>query len=183
MARVAGKSTSPAYRTTALAEETDPNKLHDLKAALNAAQVYTPGHVQEVVELFFSGADRDQLDPILDTCVAVYINHLDEDQQVDFKGKAKRSRARMTSSPRSSPIPTRNGRSSRFCSTFLRRSCPRPRRRNIAKGILEAIDMDSYRVETKAIMKIALADADAEIEPVPTDGGGRTSEPELDRLR
>ena len=28
------------YRTTLLAEETDPNKLHDLKAALEAAQVY-----------------------------------------------------------------------------------------------------------------------------------------------
>jgi type I restriction enzyme R subunit len=31
-------------------------------------------------------------------------------------------------------------------------------------------------------MKIALADADAEIEPVPTDGVGRKPEPELDRL-
>ena len=30
------------YRTTLLAEETDPNKLHDLKAALDAAQVYSP---------------------------------------------------------------------------------------------------------------------------------------------
>src|SRR5580704_12450061 len=29
------------YRTTLLAEETDPNKLHDLKAALDAAQVYS----------------------------------------------------------------------------------------------------------------------------------------------
>ena len=31
-------------------------------------------------------------------------------------------------------------------------------------------------------MKIALADKDAEIEPVPTDGGGHKPEPELDRL-
>ena len=34
-------------------------------------------------------ADRDQLDPILDACVATYMEHLDEDGQVDFKGKAK----------------------------------------------------------------------------------------------
>src|SRR5260221_8020606 len=40
---------------------------------------------------------------------------------------------------------------------------------DLAKGIIEAIDMDSYRVEKKAVMKIALADEDAEIEPVPTD--------------
>jgi type I restriction enzyme R subunit len=77
------------YRTTLLAEETDPNKLHDLKAALDNAQVYSPEQVQQVVELFLGGADRDQLDPILDACVAIYTGTLDEDQQVDFKGKAK----------------------------------------------------------------------------------------------
>ncbi|MFZ1159017.1 MAG: hypothetical protein WAO10_14640 [Candidatus Sulfotelmatobacter sp.] len=77
------------YRTTLLAEETDPNKLHDLKAALDAAQVYSPEQVRQVVELFLAGADRDQLDPILDTCVAVYTDTLDENGQVEFKGKAK----------------------------------------------------------------------------------------------
>ena len=53
---------------------------------------------------------------------------------------------------------------------------------DLAKGILEAIDMDSYRVEKKAAMKIQLPDADAEIEPVPPGGGGSKPEPELDRL-
>ena len=42
--------------------------------------------------------------------------------------------------------------------------------------------MDSYRVEKRAAMKIQLADEDAEIEPVPTSGGGGKPEPELDRL-
>ena len=77
------------YCTTLLAEETDPNKVHDLKAALDAAHVYSPEQVQQVVELFVGGADRDKRDPILDTCVAVYADSLDEDGQVDFKGKAK----------------------------------------------------------------------------------------------
>ena len=77
------------YRTTLLAEETDPNKLHDLKAALDDAQVYSPQHVHQVVELFLGGADRDRLDPILDACVVVYVDRLTEDGQVEFKGKAK----------------------------------------------------------------------------------------------
>jgi type I restriction enzyme R subunit len=42
--------------------------------------------------------------------------------------------------------------------------------------------MDSYRVEKQAAMKLQLPDADAEIEPVPSSGGGRKPEPELDRL-
>jgi type I restriction enzyme R subunit len=50
------------------------------------------------------------------------------------------------------------------------------------QGILEAIDMDSYRVEVKSTLAIALADQDGEVEPVPTSGGGRKPEPEVDRL-
>ena len=80
---------APYYRTTILAEETDPDRLHDLKAALDGYQVYAPAQVDELLERYLSGADRDRLDPILDACVSVYREQLDEDGQVDFKGKAK----------------------------------------------------------------------------------------------
>jgi type I restriction enzyme, R subunit len=46
------------------------------------------------------------------------------------------------------------------------------------KGILAAIDVDSYRVEKQVAISIALPDTDAEIEPVSTFGGGHTAEPE-----
>ncbi len=52
----------------------------------------------------------------------------------------------------------------------------------MSKGILEAIDMESYRNQVKEAMKLTLPDEDAEIDPVPTSGGGRTAEPELDKL-
>ena len=77
------------YRTTVLAEETDANRLHDLQAVLDDAPVYRQEQVDELVELYLAGADRDLLDPILDTCVALYREELDEDQQVEFKGRAK----------------------------------------------------------------------------------------------
>jgi len=170
------------YRTTLLAEETDPDKLHDLKAALDGAQVYSPVQVRQVVELFLGGADRDRLDPILDTCVAVYVDQLDEDDQVKFKGKAKvfcRTYAFL-----SSVIAYSNAEWEKL-SIFLDLLTPKlpaPKEEDLAKGILDAIDMDSYRVEKKAAMKIARSDADAEIEPVPTDTTGHKPEPELDRL-
>ncbi len=170
------------YRTTLLADETDPNKLHDLKGALDDAQVYSPGQVRQVVDLFLGGADRDQLDPILDACVAVYVDRLDEDGQVDFKGKAKVFC--RTYDFLSSVIPYSNAEWEKL-SIFLDLLTPKlpaPKEEDLAKGILDAIDMDSYRVEKKAAMKIALGDKDAEIEPVPTEAGGRKSEPELDRL-
>jgi type I restriction enzyme R subunit len=170
------------YRTTLLAEETDPNKLHDLKAALDAAQVYSPDQVREVVELFLAGADRDKLDPILDTCVAVYVDSLDEDSQVDFKGKAKVFC--RTYDFLGSVIPYSNAEWEKLSImlNLLTPKLPAPPEEDLSKGILEAIDMDSYRVEKKAAMKIALADIDAEIDPVPTDSHGHKPEPELDRL-
>jgi type I restriction enzyme R subunit len=170
------------YRTTLLADETDPNKLHDLKAALDTAQVYSPEQVEQVVELFLAGAERDELDPILDECVAVYLHQLDEDGQVDFKGKAKAFC--RTYGFLSSVMPYSNAAWERLSIllNLLTPKLPAPQEEDLAKGILEAIDMDSYRVEKKAMIKIALADDDAEIEPVPADGGGRKGEPELDRL-
>ena len=49
-------------------------------------------------------------------------------------------------------------------------------------GILETIDMDSYRVEKQAAVAIQLEDSDSEIGPVPTSAGGGKPEPELDLL-
>jgi len=59
---------------------------------------------------------------------------------------------------------------------------PAPREDDLSKGILEAIDKDSYRVEKQAAQRVQLADHDAEIDPIPTDGGRRNAEPELDLL-
>jgi type I restriction enzyme R subunit len=170
------------YRATLLSEETDPDKLHDLKAALDNAQVYAPEQVEQIVELFLRGVERDKLDPILDLCVATYKDRLDEDGQVDFKSKAKVFC--RTYNFLSSVIPFSNVAWEKL-SIFLNLLTPKlpaPQEEDLSKGILEAIDMDSYRVEKKAAMKIALADEYAEIEPVPTEAGGRKSEPELDNL-
>jgi type I restriction enzyme R subunit len=83
------KAFEPYYRTTILSQDTDPNKLHDLKADLDGYQVYDLQQVEHFVELYLNGVDRDKLDPILDACVATYKEDLDEDGQVDFKSKAK----------------------------------------------------------------------------------------------
>ncbi|MBI5967108.1 MAG: type I restriction endonuclease subunit R [Deltaproteobacteria bacterium] len=170
------------YRTTILSEETDPNKLHDLKATLDGYQVYAWPQVEQLVELFLSGADRDKLDPILDACVAIYNSDLDEDGQVDFKGKAKAFV--RTYQFLASILPYTNAKWEKLSTflNFLIPKLPAPKEDDLSKGILETIDMDSYRVEVKEALKIALPDEDAEIGPVPTSGGGGKPEPEIDRL-
>ena len=170
------------YRTTLLSQETDPNKLHDLKAALDGADVYTAGQVDEVVDLYLGGADRDRLDPILDACVATYRQELDEDGQVDFKGKAKAFARIYAFLASVLPYNDPEWEKLSIFLGFLIPKLPAPQEDDLSKGILDLIDMDSYRVEKRASMRIQLPDTDAEIEPVPTSGGGHKLEPELDRL-
>ena len=170
------------YRTTILSEETDPNKLHDLKAALDGYQVYADTEIDRLVTLYLGGADRDRLDPILDACVAVYKEQLDEDGQVDFKGKAKAFERAYGFLASILPYTNAKWEKLSIFLNFLVPKLPAPVEEDLSKGILESIDMDSYRVEKKAAIHVQLADEDAEIKPVPTSGGGSGLEPELDRL-
>ena len=170
------------FRSTVLADETDPDKLHDLQAELDGARVYTEEQVKDLARRFVDGQERDRLDPVLDACVAVYKEDLDEDGQVAFKGNAKAFV--RTYGFLSCVLPyTRVAWEER--SIFLDLLIPKlpsPREDDLSRGILEAIDMESYRVEKQAAQSILLPDEDAEIEPIPAAGGGGRPEPEIDRL-
>jgi type I restriction enzyme R subunit len=164
---------SDYYRTTILAEETDPDKLHDLQTDLDGYQVYSPEQIDDFVQRYLGGADRDQLDSILDACVAVYKSDLDEDGQVDFKGKAKAFT--RTYGFLSSVLPYSNAgweKRSIFLN-FLVSKLPSPKEEDLSKGILDAIDMDSYRVEKRAVQKILLPEVG--ISPNPSWTTSRTS--------
>lgn len=170
------------YRTTILSEETDPDKLHDLKASLDGAQVYSQPQIEDLVALYLTAAARETLDPILDACVATYIGDLDEDGKVDFKGKAKAFLRTYNFLAAILPYVNADWEKLSIFLNLLVPKLPAPEDDDLAKGILETIDMDSYRAEVQATRAIALEDKDAEIEPVPVAGGGGKPEPELDRL-
>jgi type I restriction enzyme R subunit len=170
------------YRTTILSEETDPNKLHDLKSDLDNYQVYSSSQVDRLVGLYLTGSDRDRLDPILDMCVDTYGNTLDEDEQIDFKGKAKGFVRTYGFLASILPYTNPHWEKLSIFLNFLIPKLPAPTSEDLSKGILETIDMDSYRVEIRSTMAIELMDEDKEIGSVPSSSGGYAPDPELDRL-
>jgi hypothetical protein len=112
-------------------------------------------------ERYLTGAERDTLDPILDACVAVYREDLNEDGQVDFKGKAKaflRAYGFL-----SSILPYTNAGREKLSIflTFLVPKLPAPVEDDLSRGILEAIDMDSYRVEKRAAVAVQFSDKES----------------------
>ena len=134
------------------------------------------------MKLFLSKADRTRLDPILDGCVSLYREQMDEDGQVDFKGKAKAFLRTYGFLAAILPYTYAEWEKLSIFLTFLVPKLPAPIEDDLSKGILEAIDMDSYRVEKQAVQDIQLPDEDAEIEPVSTSGGGQKPETEMERL-
>ena len=169
------------YRTTLLSGETDPNKLYDLIATMEDYQVYSEAHVQKLVDLYLNGAERERLDPILDACVAIY-KELDTEDQIKFKSAAKAFC--RTYGFLGAILPYGNADWERL-SIFLNLLIPKlpsPRDDDFSEGILDVIDLDSYRLEAQECMSIKLEDADSEVPPVPAGKTGHIVNPEMDLL-
>lgn len=169
------------YRTTLLSGETDPNKLYDLIATMEDYQVYSESHVEKLVDLYLNGAERDRLDPILDACAAIY-KDLDTEDQIKFKSAAKAFC--RTYGFLGAILPYGNADWERL-SIFLNLLIPKlpsPRDDDFSEGILDVIDLDSYRLEAQECMSIKLEDADSEVPPVPAGKTGHIVNPEMDLL-
>lgn len=145
-------------------------------------QVYSNEDVHNFTDLFFNKAERDELDPIIDACVQNYKYQISEDEQVDFLVKAKsfnRTYAFL------SKLLTFNNPYWERLFWFLKYLIPKLKPQeteDLAKGIIESINMDSYRLTRETTMNIAMEPDPTELDPAPTDASGRTSEPELDEL-
>lgn len=175
------ESFSRYYKTTLLSGETDPNKLYDLIADMESYQVFSDEHVEQLVNRYLDGADRDQLDPALDACASVY-KQLDTDGQIKFKSAAKGFV--RTYGFLSAILPYGNPEWEKL-SIFLNMLIPKlpsPQEDDLSQGILEAIDLDSYRIEKKETISLILPDEDAEVGPVPMSTAKGKQEPEMDVL-
>ena len=169
------------YQTTILSDETDPNKLHDLKAGLDQPEVYSQEEIDPFVQKYLNGEDRATLDPLLDSCVERYVK-LEEDQQVRFKGSAKSFTRLYAFLSQILPYSNVSWEKLSIFLNFLIPKLPAPEEQDLSLGILESVDMESYRAEKQATEKISLADEDAEIDPIQAERSGSIQEPLLEHL-
>jgi len=174
-------SFSRYYRTTILSGETDPNKLYDVISVMKQYQVYSEMHVEKLVDLYLNGAERDQLDPILDACVAVY-KELALEDQIKFKSAAKSFVRTYGFLGAILPYGNPDWEKLSIFLNLLIPKLPSPQDDDLSQGILESIDLDSYRLEAQDSMSLVLEDEDAEVDPVPAGQVGMKSDPEMDLL-
>lgn len=175
------KAFKPYFESTILGEATDPNKLFDLQDALDNFQVYTKEQVFEFSEKILANVPVDQLHAMLDTSSEIFRNDLAEEQQADFRAKVK-TYVRLYIFL-SQIVPFENPYLERLYIflNHLQNKLGGDTSIDLAQGILDNIDMDSYRLQLEATTSIAMEQGE-DLKPIPTDMRGGSSEPEIDRL-
>jgi len=172
----------PFFKTTVLSEGTDINRLNDLQEKLDKFQVYSREQMESLMSLFIQGAQRDTLDPILDACAEIYKTDLSYNDQVDFKQMAKTFVRTYQFLALLMPF---NHVYWESLKTFLRLLIPKlpaPEDEDLARGIIESVDMDSYRVDQQEAQAKINLEGGEEIGPTPASPRQAVSQPEMDFL-
>ena len=167
---------APYFESTILGEATDPNKLFDLQDALDNFQVYTREQLETLHAMSLS-----EMHASLDRSSAIFRNDLTEEQQTDFRAKVK-TYVRLYIFL-SQIVPFENPYLERLYIflNHLQNKLGGETSEDLAKGILDNINMDSYRLQLEATTNIAMEQGQ-DLKPMPTEMRGGSSEAEIDRL-
>ena len=170
----------PYYKETKLEGETDPNKLHNLLSMLDTKYVYEEDEVDRLVDLFLKNSPRSFIDSIVDKSVERY-TALSEEDQVEFKSGVKSFIRTYNFLASILPIGQVDWEKKVIFFEQLIHRLPTPEGDDLSAGILESVDLESYRLEKKNTIDIILEDEDGKVEGLGI-GAGKKNEVELDTL-
>lgn len=169
------------YKTTILSGETDVNKLNDLIDTMEDIQVYTADDINNFVQLYLDSAARDQLDPILDRCVETY-KALTVEDQIEFKSCAKSFTRTYNFLAAILPYGSVDWEKLEIFLNLLIPKLPSPEGEDYTEGLLDDVDLESYRVEARETMRIQYENENGEVNPIPVGTDAGINVPELDTL-
>jgi len=174
-------SFKPYFESTILGEATDPNKLFDLQDALDNYQVYTREQVEDFSNRILANVPVDQLHALLDESSTIFRNDLEEEQQADFRAKVK-TYVRLYIFL-SQIVEFENAYLERLYIflNHLQNKLGGDTSVDLAQGILDNIDMDSYRLQLESTTNVVLEQGE-DLKPIPTEMRGGVNDPEIDRL-
>lgn len=174
------ESFEPYYTTTILSKSTDPNILHDLQRDVLQFKLFADYEVDDFIEKYLHGATPDSLNAILDVVVTRYLELLEQERE-DFKSKAKDYIKKYGFV---SQIVTFKDINLEKLFTFLKflvKKLP-SRKEPIPTEILEAINMESYKINKTAETAIILGGKEGELDPLTSGADGFKVEEQRDPL-
>lgn len=169
------------YKTTILSKETDPNKLNDLILEIEAANIYTETDIYTLNEKYWSGAPREEIDPIINASVERF-KELEENSQIRCKSSIKAFLRTYPFLAAVLPFKSVEWEKLNTYYSLLIQKLPVLKGEDFTEGLIEAIDFDQYRIIKGEEQKIELENSDAEIEPTPVGTPKGKSDPDMAKL-
>lgn len=169
------------YKTTILSKETDPNKLNDLILEIEAANIYSETDIYTLNEKYWSGAPREEIDPIINASVERF-KELEENAQIRCKSSIKAFLRTYPFLAAVLPFKSVEWEKLNTYYSLLIHKLPVLKGEDFTEGLIEAIDFDQYRIIKGEEQKIELDNSDAEIEPTPVGTPKGKSDPDMAKL-
>ena len=154
------------YKTTILSKETDPNRLNDLIQEIESANIYSEEDIFILNEKYWTGASREEIDPIINNSVERF-KELEENIQIRCKSSIKSFLRTYPFLAAVLPFKSVEWEKLNTYFSLLIHKLPVLRGEDFTEGLIEAIDFDQYRIVKGEEQKIELENSDAEIEPTP----------------
>ena len=160
----------PYYTTTVLSRSTDPNILNDLERDVFQFKLFAGHEVEGFVENYLMGATPDILNAALDVIVERYVALL-PDEQESFKSTSMDYLRKYGFIAQIVTFEDPRLEKLFVFLKFLVRKLP-SRKDPLPYEVLEAVDMDSYKVVKQQESTIALENQEGAIDPMGLGGGG-----------
>lgn len=172
---------SAFYESTYQEGETDPNKIFDLMENLDEFKIYHDDEIEEFTNAILNGEKENVIHAKLDKIKARY-EVVSEDEQISFLQKSKTFLRLYSFLSQILPYDDHTDLEKRYI--LLKKLVTKIKPKNsddLAKGITDNVDFDSYRVQLDKKEDIDLI-SNGTLQPSNTEGNGGRVEPELDLL-
>lgn len=174
------KAFQPYYTTTVLSKATDPNILHNLERDVLGYKLFEPREVEGFVEMYMTGATPAQLNAAIDSVVDRAVAMLPE-ERMDFKSKAADYNRKYAFISQIVTFEDLALEKLYIFLKFLLKKLPKEKDA-LPKEVLDAVDMELYRIDDKGTQQIKLAHEAGVIEPMGAGGSKWEVHEEIDPL-
>lgn len=174
------ESFSTFYEQTYLGQGSDPEKIFELKSNLLEYEIYTQDEVDAFVESILKEEKENIIHAQLDRMVERF-NKQNEDIKAEFYSKAKNYLNNYAFLAQILPYEDINLEKHYILLKKLIAKIAPPRSEDLAKGILDNVSFDSYRVQLIKSEDIKL-NGDGELMPSSADGSSKIQGAELQEL-
>lgn len=174
------ESFSAFYKQTYLGQRSDPEKIFELKSNLLEYEIYTQDEVEVFVESILKEEKENIIHAQLDRMVERF-NKQNEDIKAEFYSKIKNYLNNYAFLAQILPYEDVNLEKHYILLKKLIAKIAPPRSEDLAKGILDNVSFDSYRVQLIKSEDIRLK-GDGELMPSSADGSSKIQGAELQEL-